>query len=541
MSTSGTCTTVDCLEALVTTLQTDLTSLQDTVAGNAADMDAMWVLLTAFLIFFMQCGFTMLECGSVRTKNVSNIIFKVTIDAVLSIIGYWMFGWNFAYGGDYMGSGGVGFIGFGEVCLVSAGYPPPNIYYNWFFQWAFTATAATIVSGAVAERINIYAYALFSFAMTSFIYPVVAHWMWSTNGWLSPFNPGTNRLGTNGAFDIAGGGVVHLVGATASLAGALIVGPRRGRFGPKGEPMEDRLAREELFRPHNRVLFALGALILWFGWYGFNCGSTLKVSGGMSFVAGKVAVNTTLAGAGAAISALLLSRFIMGHLDVDSLLNGLLAGLVSITAPASLVEPFLACITGLVGGVVYFWLARLVVFARIDDPLQACGVHLCGAWSLFAAGIFTSSRNMELSYGNVGSPVYGLFYGGGWQQLGMQCLAIVCIMAWTFGLSALIFGALKLAGVLRVSASVEEEGLDTSLHGGSVYDLNKAALADTVEKEELLPEEDHDSGRASTGENFTYPDYPAFNGTPTTTPIVYEEARRNPIPPPTNAQSSVYY
>eukprot|EP00668_Euglena_longa_P044624 GGOE01060005.1.p1 GENE.GGOE01060005.1~~GGOE01060005.1.p1 ORF type:complete len:529 (-),score=109.65 GGOE01060005.1:1134-2690(-) len=479
--------------------------LQAQVTQLTKDMDTMWVLCTAFLIFFMQCGFTMLECGSVRTKNVSNIIFKVTIDAVLSIVGYWMFGWGFAYGGDYTGSGGNQFIGYGEVCLVSAGYPPPNIYANWFFQWAFVATAATIVSGAVAERINIYAYSVFSFIMTSFIYPVVSHWIWSTKGWLSTTN--TAHFGTNGAFDIAGGGVVHLTGASASVVGCIILGPRRGRFGPRNEPMEDKIAREELFRPHNRVLFALGALILWFGWYGFNCGSTLAVSGGKGYLAGMVAVNTTLAGAGAAITALVLSRFMLGHLDVDSLLNGLLAGLVSITAPASLVEPFLALIIGMVGGVIYFWLARLFVWLRIDDPLQAGAVHLCGAWALFSVGIFTSSRNMEWTFPHlVGSKSYGLFTGGGWEQLGLQCLAILCIMAWTMSVSGAIFLIMRLLGVLRVPASVEEDGLDTSLHGGSVYDLNsKAALMDGRAKD-LIPPEDLSVEVAN--EEYQYPEYP---------------------------------
>jgi Amt family ammonium transporter len=499
------CSTIACLND-------KLTALTDVVAGNTAGMDSAWVLSTAFLIFFMQCGFTMLECGSVRAKNVSNIIFKVSLDAVLAILGYWMFGWGFAFGGDYVGSGGCGFIGYGEVCLVSSGPPPPNIYQNWFFQWAFTATAATIVSGAVAERINIYAYAVFSFTMTAFIYPVVAHWMWSTKGWLSPFNPSPSRFGTNGAFDIAGGGVVHLVGGTASLVGAIIVGPRRGRFGPRGEPLEDRLAREELFRPHNRVLFALGALILWFGWYGFNCGSTLKVSGYTGYLAALVAVNTTLAAAGAATTAGTLGRLFLGHLDVDALLNGLLAGLVAITAPASLVEPFLALFTGMVAGVLYFFLARFLVWLRIDDPLQACAVHLCGAWALFAVGLFTSAKNMKWTYSNNSSEVWGLFTGGGWQQLGVQCLAILCIMSWTAAMSTIMFGSLRLLGVLRVPPEVEEEGLDTSMHGGSVYDLTKATMS-VMSDAALLPpvRGDPGAGHGMAANPEPYPAYPEYD------------------------------
>eukprot|EP00667_Euglena_gracilis_P003127 EG_transcript_3134 len=452
------CTTIACVEAK----QAEL----------AAEVDAAWALSMGILVFFMQCGFTMLEAGSVRTKNVTNIIFKNMADLILSSIGYWMFGWGVAFGGDHRGVRSTGFMGEGEVCLVSSGYPAGTLYPYYFFHFAFAATATTIVSGAVAERVTTIAYGSFAFTMASFIYPVVAHWVWSTSGWMSPFNPGSNRLGDNGALDFAGGGAVHLVGGTAALVGAIIIGPRRGRFGPPGEPLADAIARANNFKPHNRVIFSLGTLILWFGFYGFNCGSTLAVSNGKIYLAAKVALNTTLAGAGASIAAAVLSRLINKHIDIDSVMNGTIAGLASITSGASLMEPYLGLITGIVGGACYFGFAHLLIWLRVDDPIQATAVHFAGgAWALFATGLFASSRDIELNYG-FRPTSYGLFVGGGWQQLGLQCLEIVCIVAWVSAWAVTIFGLFRLCRLLRVPREVENAGLDQSLHGGAVYDLH---------------------------------------------------------------------
>lgn len=224
----------------------------------ATEVDAAWTLATAFLVFFMQCGFTMLEAGSVRTRNVTNIIFKNMADLVVSAIAFWMFGWGVAFGGDWAETGSNGFMGTGEVCLVSSGYPDITLYVRFFFQFAFAAVATTIPSGALAERVTTVAYGTCAAALSAFVYPVVAHWLWSTSGWLSPFNRSAGRFGSNGAFDFAGGGVVHLVGGTVALTGAIIIGPRRGRFGPPGEPLVDAIARANIFRPHNRVVFSLG-------------------------------------------------------------------------------------------------------------------------------------------------------------------------------------------------------------------------------------------------------------------------------------------
>jgi Amt family ammonium transporter len=439
---------------------------------DAADLDNFWLIWAAVLVFFMQCGFTMLECGAVRSKNVSNIIFKTSMDALLAALCYWICGWAFAYGGEATGTKVNAFIGSGEFCLVSSGDFPAGSYGSWFFQWAFTATAATIVSGAVAERIRIEAYVMLSAFLCAFVYPVVVHWVWSSNGWLSAFNTGDladKRLGTNGMLDFAGSGVVHLVGGAASFFAAAILGPRRGRFGPKGESVADAAAREQIFRPHNRVLASLGTLILWFGWYGFNCGSTLAASGGGSIIAAKVAVCTTLGATSGGASAMILARFVCKFLDVDALLNGILAGLVSVTAGCSLVEPWAAVVMGLIGGAIYYGFGRLCLVIHVDDPLQACAVHgAAGIWGCFAVGLFATQDNLAFSY-SITSDKYGLFYGGGWEQLGVQCVGWITITAWTGGLISALLLPLKACHFLRVAPEVEDAGLDESEHGGHVY------------------------------------------------------------------------
>jgi|UniRef100_A0A7S4G8R3 Amt family ammonium transporter len=455
-----------------------------TVASNAQDLTNIWILLCGFLVFFMQCGFTMLECGAVRSKNVSNIIFKTTIDACMAALGYWLFGWGFAYGGDMTNTGVKpnGFIGVGEVCLTSSGIPSRDVYVSWFFQWTFTAAAATIVSGAVAERITVLSYTIFSFLMSTVIYPVVVHWIWSVHGWLSAFNASpVGRLGTNGMLDFAGSGVVHLTGGMASLVGAAILGPRKGRYGPKGEHLDEKKAREEIFRPHNRALCCLGTLVLWFGWYGFNCGSTLAASSGASYIAARVAVTTTLSAGLGGISALLTGLVVFRHLDIDALLNGVLAGLVSITAPCSLVEPWAAVVIGLIGGWLYVVSSQAINKIEIDDPLHASSVHgTCGVWGCIAVGLFATESNLANAYG-LTTQVYGLFYGGGWEQLGIQLIGVICIMAWVGCLTALFFFIFKAGKILRVPPHVEDMGLDSSEHGGAVYSsAQKEAAADAA-------------------------------------------------------------
>eukprot|EP00670_Eutreptiella_braarudii_P005192 CAMPEP_0174282790 /NCGR_PEP_ID=MMETSP0809-20121228/3341_1 /TAXON_ID=73025 ORGANISM="Eutreptiella gymnastica-like, Strain CCMP1594" /NCGR_SAMPLE_ID=MMETSP0809 /ASSEMBLY_ACC=CAM_ASM_000658 /LENGTH=560 /DNA_ID=CAMNT_0015377235 /DNA_START=38 /DNA_END=1717 /DNA_ORIENTATION=- len=505
-----------------------------TVESLAADLDTAWLILTGSLVFFMHCGFTMLECGAVRTKNVSNIIFKTTVDVLVAAIGYWCWGWAIAYGGDFAsGHTTNGFIGTTEFCITSGGDVPTNTYANWFLQFCFAVTSATIVSGAVAERINVYTYCFFSLVVSTFIYPVVTHWIWSKAGFLSAFNSGPGRIGTNGVIDFAGAGAVHLTGGTAALVAAAVLGPRRGRFGPRGEPLEDKIAREEVFRPHNRVLSSLGTLILWFGWYGFNCGATLALSNGAAQVAGRVAVTTTLGGAGAGLSALLLARLVLGHLDVDSALNGILAGLVSVTAACSVIEPWAAVVAGLIGGLIYFGAAQLVVAVRVDDPLQAAAVHgFCGIWGMMVVGLFASQSHLSSAYGITDPQVYGTFLGGGWEQLGVQMLAVVCIAAWSAVISAVFAIPLKMFGIFRVPAEVEENGLDSSQHGGSVYEATMLGKP-VVRKRFHHHRSKDDSADMMPGQDSGYPTYDgiggdAFDSHPDSNRGVYDAANSEP-------------
>uniref|UniRef100_A0A7S1JE34 Ammonium transporter n=1 Tax=Eutreptiella gymnastica TaxID=73025 RepID=A0A7S1JE34_9EUGL len=444
-----------------------------TIDSLVIDMNQMWLILCAVLVFFMQVGFTMLECGSVRAKNVSNIIFKNVLDAVIAILAYWICGWAFAYGGDparaTSGTKTNTFIGSGEFCLVSSGAPEPAVYASWFFQAVFAATAITIVSGAVAERITMQAYAAMAVFMCAFIYPVVVHWVWSAQGWLSAFNTDSaTRFGTNGMLDFAGSGVVHLVGGTSSFIAAWILGPRLGRFGTNRESIQHKQERAKIFRPHNRCLASLGTLILWVGWYGFNCGSTLVIANGASFVAAKVAVTTTLSAAAAGATCMLTNFFLTHTLDIDATLNGILAGLVSITASCSLVEPWAAVTIGLIGGFVYLGFSRLLVMLHIDDPLNASAVHgAAGLWGVTAVGLFTTANNLSSAYAVANPQKYGLFYGGGWEQLGVQCVGWLVILAWSAVLTALLLLPLKRLGHLRISPEVEVMGLDDQEHGGA--------------------------------------------------------------------------
>ena len=326
----------------------------------------------------------------------------------------------------------------------------------------FRPQAATIVSGALAERTRFLAYALVSMIITAFIYPVVVHWTWG-GGWLAE----------GGYVDFAGSGIVHMVGGVCALMGAAMVGPRQGRF-------EDRESAsccccikqtENSFRPHNVPMVVLGTLILWFGWYGFNCGSTLAAAGTAIDLAGVVALNTSLAAGVAGITALFtqaaISKFSKDrttHYDISTTANGILAGLVSITAGCGDVTDYGAFILGLVGGLLYVLVSFAVRSMGVDDPLDAFAIHgACGAWGVFAVGFFHTSD--------------GVFYGGDGTLLGWQVAGILAIFVWSAGLSALFFGILKGGGCLRMSAVAEREGADVHEHGGSAYTMKSQVTA----------------------------------------------------------------
>eukprot|EP00232_Nephroselmis_pyriformis_P019752 CAMPEP_0182887736 /NCGR_PEP_ID=MMETSP0034_2-20130328/21005_1 /TAXON_ID=156128 /ORGANISM="Nephroselmis pyriformis, Strain CCMP717" /LENGTH=471 /DNA_ID=CAMNT_0025021115 /DNA_START=27 /DNA_END=1442 /DNA_ORIENTATION=- len=446
--------------------------VQGTLEAMITDLNSMWLLLGAYLVFFMQCGFALLEAGSVRSKNTKNILLKNVLDACVGAMLWWAFGYSFAYGGGDEKQNK--FIGVGNFLMSDNSTGEDNggtFYAGWLFQWAFAATAATIVSGAVAERCQFRAYIIYTVILTVFIYPVAVHWGWSNDGWLSAFyipsgeedyNP---DIGGQGLIDFAGSGIVHMTGGGAALMGAYFLGPRYGRFRPDGTVVD--------LPGHSTVLCVLGTFILWFGWYGFNPVSTLAIVG-VGYIAGKVAVTTTLA-AGAGGFGTLLIHVLMGNPpDVAPALNGILGGLVAITAPCSVVEPYGAIIIGLISAPVYYFSSMLLKKMQIDDPLDASPVHFfCGAWGVLSAGLFATEANTMNAYGT-SSKDWGAFYGGGGKQFGVQCLGVFAFAAWTCVTSGIMFFIMSKAGIFRVSHEDEVMGLDESHHGGSAYDIAHA-------------------------------------------------------------------
>ena len=402
-------------------------------------IDSLWIMVAGILVFFMQAGFAMLEVGTVRSKNAQNILLKNLLDVCLGTMLWWWFGYGFAYG-----ESSNEFIGADQFAGNNFSL---NSYRDWFFQWAFAATAATIVSGALAERTQFLAYSVFSCIITTWIYPVVVYWTWG-GGWLAD----------GGYLDFAGSGIVHLVGGMAALCGAAIVGPRKGRFDEN---------REQEFKPHNMPLVVLGTFVLWFGWYGFNSGSTLGFTGDNIVSAALVAMNTSIAAATGGLVVLffraMLSRFGPKHLvfyDVVSMANGILAGLVSITAGCANVEPYAAFVIGLIGGLVYIGFSLLVEYFKVDDPLDAFAVHGgAGSWGVLALGLF----HTEL----------GAFYGAGGELFSWQLAGVLAIAVWSTVWSIIVFGLLKYFGKLRISAEEEEAGMDNFEHGGAAYHIER--------------------------------------------------------------------
>jgi len=438
------------------------------LTNSESDLDIFWLLFGAYIVFFMQAGFALLEAGCVRAKNTKNILLKNVLDACLGGIIWWFIGYPLAFGDP--GSGTQSFIGGKDFFFEgrTAGQNGSATYFAfWLFQWAFAAAAATIVSGAVAERCAFGAYLVYSSIITAFIYPVVVHWGWSGEGWLAAYYTTKEAyLGANGMMDFAGSGIVHMTGGCAALMGAIFLGPRTVRFRPDGTVVE--------MKGHSTVLAALGTFILWFGWYGFNPVSTLAFQ--YMVVAARCAVTTTLA-ACAGGSGVLIIHVAMGNPpDVGPALNGILAGLVSITAGCPVMEPWAAFLTGLIAAPVYYGSSKMLLKLRIDDPLDASPVHFfCGIWGVLAVGLFADEEFTKQAYYD--TKHWGALMGGGGKQLGNQIVGILAITAWVSSTSGLTFFALKMAKMLRVSAEDENEGLDSSHHGGSAYDFQVTGKA----------------------------------------------------------------
>jgi len=421
----------------------------EAIEALSGALDTAWLLIAATLVVFMQAGFAMVEAGFVRSKNVTNILMKNVMDACIGGLAYFLFGWGLAYGTSeaanaFVGSGDWALIGFED-------------YASWFFQFAFAATAATIVSGAMAERTKFSAYLIYTLAISGFIYPIVSHWIWDANGFLSALNESPMR--GVGMIDFAGSTVVHSVGGWAALIGAIVVGARRGRFGDHNVGA---------IPGHSLPLGVLGVFILWVGWYGFNPGSTLGLSGGLAEIAARVAVTTTLAAAAGGAMSMVLSRMQYGKSDLSLTLNGILGGLVAITAGCATLPPWAAVLVGLIAGIIIVYGVALLDLLRIDDPVGAVPVHLMnGVWGTLAVGIFSAPALVENAFGL--TDVGGILMGGGTDLLMVQLTGIASVAIWTVALSAVMFVGIKATMGLRVSAEEEDAGLDVYEHGMEAY------------------------------------------------------------------------
>jgi Amt family ammonium transporter len=396
--------------------------------------DTMWVLIAAALVFFMQAGFAMVETGFTRAKNAGNIVMKNLMDFCIGTPTYWLVGFGIMFGtGKFIGT--IDFMVRGDY---SSTFPTPALL---IFQTVFCATAATIVSGAMAERTKFAAYCLYSFLISAVVYPISGHWIWG-EGWLYDL----------GFHDFAGSTAVHMVGGIASLVGATIVGPRIGKYSKTGE--------SRAIPGHSLTLGALGVFILWFCWFGFNGGSTTSMTGGDIVSAASIFVTTNLAAATAAVFTMFITWIRYKKPDVSMTLNGALAGLVAITAGCDAVSPFGAFCIGIIAAfVIVFGIEFVDKVLKVDDPVGAIGVHgLAGAAGTILTGIFALPGSQE------DPNLFGLAYGGGLKMVGIQALGVVAVAAWVAITMGIVFTIIKKTIGLRVSPSEEIAGLDITEH-----------------------------------------------------------------------------
>ncbi len=418
--------------------------------GVFGDLDTLWTCLAAFLVFFMQAGFALVETGFTRAKNACNIIMKNVMDFSIGSLLFWIVGFGLMFGTSYHGLfGTTGFF-----------YDAGDSSFNWaflIFQTVFCATAATIVSGAMAERTKFSSYLIYTVFISVLVYPIFGSWAWSglaggTGGWLERF----------GFLDFAGSTVVHSIGGWAALAGAIVIGPRIGKY--TGH-------RINAIPGHNIPLAALGVFILWLGWFGFNPGSTTAVRGGdFAFIA----VTTNISAAAGAIGAMVCSWVVFKKPDTSFTLNGALAGLVAITAGCDCISVPFAALTGWFAGFLVVGSCVLIDRLRIDDPVGAVSVHgVCGTWGTLAVGLFASEA--------------GLFTGGGFHQLGIQALGAASAFLWAFPTCFILFKLIDVTVGLRVSVAEEEEGLDITEHGLHAYPPSMIGVGEALETPLMSP------------------------------------------------------
>jgi len=425
-------------------------------------INTLWVLLAAFLVFGMQVGFTMLEAGFSRSRETVNVLMECIVDTCLCGLLFYAIGFAFMF------SHGNGFIGYHWFLLqgVPATYESTGVAFLafWLFQFAFADTCSTITSGAMIGRTSFVGDLLYSVAVSGFIYPIIGHWAWGPDGFLATMGTPGNFLPSLGMgfHDFAGSTVVHTIGGFIALAGAIVLGPRIGRKFKRdgGSPM----------LPHDLVIAATGGLVLWFGWYGFNPGSTLSA---MDFEGiGRVATNTTLAACSAGLMAMTYGYVLIKKWDLGYTINGFLAGLVAITCPCYWVSPTGSILLGAVAGVLVVLGLELLEWLRIDDPIGAVPVHgFCGIWGTLSLGLFACGK-----YGVTGAlaadnsaPLTGLFYGGGTTVLKAQLIGSAVVAIATFAVSFAVMNLIKALGLLRVSEKGEAFGLDLYEHGLPAY------------------------------------------------------------------------
>lgn len=408
-------------------------------------VDTLWVVFAAVLVFFMNLGFASVEAGLARSKNTVNILSKNFIVFAVSSLGFMLLGWGLMFGGDNP------FIGTEQLFIMGS----DNSFYNntltssvpfwgkFFFQLVFCGTAATIVSGAVAERIKYLSFILFSFILTLVIYPIIGHWVWG-GGWLAEL----------GFLDFAGDTVVHSVGGWAALAGAMILGPRHGKYDKKGKP--------KAIPGHSMSLAVIGLFVLWLGWFGFNPGSTMSFQNPADVV--HIIVTTNTSAIAAVITSTMASWVFIGKPDLGMTINGCLAGLVAITGSCAYVSVGSSLLIGAIAGVIVVFAVLLFDKIKIDDPVGATSVHLvCGIFGTLCVGLFAQEGATSLS------TVNGLFFGGGFRLLGVETLGILVVGAFVFATSALVWLALKKTVGIRVSLNEELKGLDIGEHGNEAY------------------------------------------------------------------------
>jgi Amt family ammonium transporter len=420
---------------------------QDYVPTTQDYLNNIWVFIAGVLVFFMQAGFALVEAGMTRAKNVVNIFAKNMTDAIVGILAFFATGWAFAFGesgGWFIGTSNFFLQDLDLAAIPEGGLSPAT---SFFFQAVFAATAVTIASGAMAERTKFWSYVIFSAVMCAFIYPVIVHWTWG-GGLIADID-------INGAVfsDFAGSGIVHMTGGIAAFMGALFLGPRIGRYAEDGSP--------RAIPGHNIPFAILGVFILWVGWFGFNPGSELLAD---EFVS-TIAVNTMLAAAAGGLFTAITITLVAGKPDLAMIGNGVLAGLVAITAPCGAVTPLASALIGAIAGVLVVGSVLFFDKVKIDDPVGAVSVHgICGFWGLVSVGLFATYDDAFL-----GREDAGLFYGGGIDQLLVQLLMAAIILVWVVVCTGILFGVLKATIGLRVSREEEVQGLDVLEHGLQGY------------------------------------------------------------------------